>query len=104
MSTTPRKSSAVNGSDRRKLSRLQRYAPASILISPPSNWNIAIPLLSPIATSPPSIDRRTTEKKEEPPRQSQITEPQKRVFKMWQHPAAPLCYEQAPLAPAFVPI
>ncbi|GMJ01951.1 hypothetical protein like AT4G14450 [Hibiscus trionum] len=104
MSTTPRKSSAVNRSDRRQLSRLQRYAPTSILISQVSNWNVAIPLLSPVAPSPPSIDRRTTEKKEEPPRQSQITEPQKRVFKMWQHPAAPLCYEPAPLAPAFVPV
>lgn len=109
MSTTPRKASAMNGGDQRKPSRLQRQAPASIQISPVSSWNVAIPLLSPLASSPPSIDRRVTEKREEPPRQEQkrqiqAKEPEKIVFKMWQHPAAPFCYEPSPLVPSFVPV
>ncbi|XVF62920.1 hypothetical protein PTKIN_Ptkin09bG0047500 [Pterospermum kingtungense] len=109
MSTTPRKASASNGGDRRQPSRLQRHAPASLQIKPVSSWNVAIPLLSPLASSPPSIDRRPAEKREEPPRQeqkrqSQATEPEKIVFKMWQHPAAPFCYESSPLVPSFVPV
>ncbi|XVF28649.1 hypothetical protein REPUB_Repub15cG0048300 [Reevesia pubescens] len=109
MSTTPRKISAINGGDRQQPSRLQRRAPASLHISPVSSWNVAIPLLSPLASSPPSIDRRTSEKREEPPRQeqqrqSQTKEPEKLVFKMWQHPAAPFCNEPAPLMPSFVPV
>ncbi|XP_021291331.1 uncharacterized protein At4g14450, chloroplastic-like [Herrania umbratica] len=109
MSTTPRKTSVINGGDRRQPSRLQRRAPASLQISPVSSWNVAIPLLSPLASSPPSIDRKTVEKREEPPRQeqqrqSQTTEPEKIVFKMWQHPAAPFCNEPAPLVPSFVPV
>ncbi|XP_022722013.1 uncharacterized protein At4g14450, chloroplastic-like [Durio zibethinus] len=109
MSTTPRTTSAVDGGDRRQPSRLQRRAPASLQINPISSWNVAIPLLSPLASSPPSIDRRTTEKREEPPRQeqqrqSQATEPEKLVFKMWQHPAAPFCYEPSPFVPSFVPV
>ncbi|KAB2092611.1 hypothetical protein ERO13_A02G037100v2 [Gossypium hirsutum] len=104
MSTTPRKSSAVDGSDQRQPSRLQRCAPASIRISPVSNWNVAIPLLSPVPPSPPSIVLGMTEKREELPRkeqqrQNQTTERQKRVFAMWQHPAAPFCYEPAPFVP-----
>ncbi|OMO54795.1 hypothetical protein CCACVL1_27560 [Corchorus capsularis] len=109
MSSTTRKASAINGGDKRQPSRLQRRAPASIQISPVSSWNVAIPLLSPLASSPPSIDRRMAEKREEPPRQeqkrkSQSSEPEKVVFKMWQHPAAPFCYEPAPLVPSFVPV
>ena len=109
MSTTPRKTSAINVGDRRQPSRLQRHAPASLQISPVSSWNVAIPLLSPLVASPPAIDGRTSETSEEPPRQekqrqSQIKEPEKLVFKKWQHPAAPLCYEPAPLVPSFVPV
>ncbi|XWS53841.1 hypothetical protein CRYUN_Cryun10bG0034900 [Craigia yunnanensis] len=109
MSTTPRKISAINSVDRRQPSRLQRCAPASLQINPVSSWNVAIPLLSPIASSPPSIDRRMTEKREEPQRreqkrQSQKTEPERLVYKMWQHPALPFCYEPATLVPSFVPV
>ncbi|XWS13813.1 hypothetical protein CRYUN_Cryun36dG0070700 [Craigia yunnanensis] len=109
MSATPRKNSAINGGDRRQPSRLQRRAPASLQINPVSSWNVAIPLLSPLASPPPSIDRRTTEKREDLPRQeqqrqSQAKESEKLVFKMWQHPAAPFCYEPSPLVPSFVPV
>ncbi|XP_039007183.1 uncharacterized protein At4g14450, chloroplastic-like [Hibiscus syriacus] len=105
MSTSAKKTTAVNSGDRRQPSRLQRRAPASLQISPVSSWNIAIPLLSPLASSPPSIDRmEESPRQEQPPRQSQKTEPEKLVFKMWQHPAAPFCYEPAQLVPSFVPV
>ncbi|GMI72027.1 hypothetical protein like AT4G14450 [Hibiscus trionum] len=102
MSTTSKKITSADGRDRRQPSRLQRRAPASLQISPVSSWNIAIPLLSPLASSPPSIDRREEPpRQEQPSRQIQKTEP---VFKMWQHPAAPFCYEPAQLVPSFVPV
>ncbi|KAK8507254.1 hypothetical protein V6N13_070042 [Hibiscus sabdariffa] len=105
MSTASNKIASSNGDDRRQPSRLQRRAPASLQISPVSSWNIAIPLLSPLASSPPSIDRREeSPSQEQPPRQSQKTEPEKLVFKMWQHPAAPFCHEPAQLLPSFVPV
>ncbi|KAK8511174.1 hypothetical protein V6N13_013593 [Hibiscus sabdariffa] len=105
MATASKKIASSNGDDRRQPSRLQRRAPASLQISPVSSWNIAIPLLSPLASSPPSIDRREeSPSSEQPPRQSQKTEPEKLVFKMWQHPAAPFCYEPAQLVPSFVPV
>lgn len=109
MSTTSRKTSAINGGNQRQPSRLQRRAPASLQINPVSSWNVAIPLLSPLVPSPPSIDRRIAEKREDPPRQeqlrqSQTKEPEKLVPKTWKHPAAPFCYEPAPLVPPFVPV
>ncbi|GLT61823.1 hypothetical protein SLA2020_345030 [Shorea laevis] len=99
MSTAPRNNS---GSP----SRLQRRAPVSLQIRPPvSSWNVAIPLLSPLATSPKASDPLVV--REEPPRQEQrrnhSAEPEKLVFKMWQHPAAPFCHEPVSL-PSFVPV
>ncbi|KAE8731538.1 Helicase protein with RING/U-box domain [Hibiscus syriacus] len=89
----------------RRPSRLQHRAPASLKINPVSSWNIAIPLLSPLASSPPSIDPwEEPPRQEQKPRQNQKTEPEKLVFKMWQHPAAPFCCEPAPLVPSFVPV
>ncbi|KAE8731198.1 Helicase protein with RING/U-box domain [Hibiscus syriacus] len=99
MSTSSNKITAANGGSMRRSGRLQYRAPASLKINPASSWKIAIPLLSPLASSPPSIDRRQEPPREEhQPRQIQRTEPEKLVFKMWQHPAAPLCCE------SFVPV
>ncbi|CAN1158187.1 hypothetical protein LINPERPRIM_LOCUS11711, partial [Linum perenne] len=41
-------------------SRLQRRIPASLQINPASSyfWNAAIPLLSPLETSPTAIERK----------------------------------------------
>ncbi|GAB4843209.1 hypothetical protein Ancab_013175 [Ancistrocladus abbreviatus] len=87
---------------RRQPSRLQRRAPASIQINRSSDWNVAIPLLSPLASSPPSSHRLFDQMAEIESRQShQIpsgSETKPVVFKKWQHPAAPFCYEPAPLA------
>ncbi|KAH7522142.1 uncharacterized protein At4g14450, chloroplastic [Ziziphus jujuba] len=93
-------------------SRLQRRAPASLQISPVSDWNIAIPLLSPLVspTSPKAIERTVEIKsREEHRHHHQSAEPEKPAatavaFKKWQHPAAPFCYDKAPLIRPFVPV
>jgi hypothetical protein len=93
-------------------SRLQRRRPASLQISPASSsssstscWKVAIPLLSPLITSPTAMDMKSREDPQPPPR-SQGTEGEKPVvFTKWQHPAAPLCYEPAKFKPSFsVPV
>ncbi|KAL3506079.1 hypothetical protein ACH5RR_031461 [Cinchona calisaya] len=90
--------------NRRQPSRLQRRAPASIQIKRVTDWNVAIPLLSPLITSPTSNNLTAeiksvveeSEKKEKQPGASAMTTTS---FKKWQHPAAPFCYEPAPLVP-----
>lgn len=88
-------------------SRLQRRRPASLQISPASSssWNAAIPLLSPLITSPTAMDMKSRDDPPSPPR-IQVTEGERPVvFKKWQHPAAPFCYELAPFKPSFfVPV
>ncbi|KAJ7979908.1 putative ATBET12 [Quillaja saponaria] len=89
-------------------SRLQRRAPSSLQINRSCDWNVAIPLLSPLASSPTGLSDRILEVKpsrEEVRQQEQrrqSSEPEKVVFKKWQHPAAPFCYEPASLVPPFV--
>ncbi|EEF33081.1 uncharacterized protein At4g14450, chloroplastic [Ricinus communis] len=105
-------SSSSSSSTRSEPSRLQRKKPASLQINRPC-WNVAIPLLSPLITSPTAIDNhhlRTAEIKSRE-EQHRVVESEKKasasavVFKKWQHPAAPLCYEPAPFAPSFfVPV
>ncbi|TKY53701.1 PH-1 protein [Spatholobus suberectus] len=88
-----------NRPSRRQPSRLQSRAPSSLQINRAVDWNVAIPLLSPLASSPPPPP---PPQKEEPPQQRrQSAEPEKVVFKKWQHPAAPFCYEPASVVPPF---
>ncbi|KAK2647234.1 hypothetical protein Ddye_022429 [Dipteronia dyeriana] len=97
---------------RQQQSRLQRRRPASLQISPVSTWNVAIPLLSPLASSPKSIEQAMMEMKKSSSsssradsRQEQRVESEKPVFKKWQHPAAPFCYETPSFKPSFfVPV
>ncbi|WCJ23976.1 hypothetical protein M5689_005968 [Euphorbia peplus] len=87
-----------------KSNRLQRRRPATLEINPPS-WNVAIPLLSPLITSPE--DRIPILKsQDEKVQRNQVVEAEKGiVFKKWQHPAAPFCYETPQFAPSFsVPV
>ncbi|KAH7573269.1 hypothetical protein ACOSQ2_007113 [Xanthoceras sorbifolium] len=93
---------------RRHQSRLQRRRPSSLQISPASTWNVAIPLLSPLASSPKTMEQAMMEMKSSSKaesRQEQRVESEKPVFKKWQHPAAPFCYEAPAIKPSFfVPV
>ncbi|KAG8658600.1 hypothetical protein MANES_03G167050v8 [Manihot esculenta] len=92
-------------------SRLQRRRPASLQIYPPvsSRWNAAIPLLSPLLTSPTVIAEMTSREEKQQPSQhrNQETDPEKAdasfSFNKWDHPASPNCHEiETPsLAPKF---
>ncbi|XP_042495508.1 uncharacterized protein At4g14450, chloroplastic-like [Macadamia integrifolia] len=95
------------GGNKQAPTRLQRRAPASIQVNPPSNqvsdWKVAIPLLSPLVLSPaspnPKLSDRTADVKsrEESSRQGfQLAESEKPSFKSWQHPAAPFHYDPPP--------
>ncbi|KAK4365974.1 hypothetical protein RND71_013854 [Anisodus tanguticus] len=100
--------------DRRQLSRLQRRAPASIKVDRVTDWNVAIPLLSPLITSPtsPESDNLKTainafsskvNNKEEVRKENTEKKKPVMVFNTWQHPASPFCYEPAaPLVPFVV--
>ncbi|GAB2294483.1 hypothetical protein Dimus_028689 [Dionaea muscipula] len=92
-------------SRRRQSSRLQRRAPASIQINRSLEWNVAIPLLSPLASSPPP--NRLFDQTAEIDSRQQATasgSDQKAVvvFRKWQHPAAPFFYDPAPSLPPFL--
>ncbi|XP_052208114.1 uncharacterized protein At4g14450, chloroplastic-like [Diospyros lotus] len=91
MAETQRSSSC----DSRQASRLRNLSPPSMQISRVSDWKIAIPLLSPLATSP-SSDHLTEE--EVRYRNNQVTK-EEIVFKKWVHPAAPFGYDPAPPPP-----
>ncbi|CAL1396450.1 unnamed protein product [Linum trigynum] len=107
-------SSSSSSSGAGQPSRLQRRRPASLQISPASSsfWSAAIPLLSPLDTSPTAVDRKFEMSANQ--QQSQSHNQQRvgggeaekaSVFKKWQHPAAPFCYEAAKLKPSFfVPV
>ncbi|CAI9118241.1 OLC1v1019778C1 [Oldenlandia corymbosa var. corymbosa] len=92
--------------NRRQSSRLQGRAPASIQVNRVTDWNVAIPLLSPLVQSPTSprshiltgAETSSSEKKEK--LQSGTSGSTATTsFKKWQHPAAPFYYEPAPLVP-----
>lgn len=95
-----------NSGSRHQPSRLQRRRPASLQISPASSWNVAIPLLSPLATSPTTTNNKDLTMRVESRQEQRSAEGDKPVvFKKWQHPAAPFCYESAPIkASFFVPV
>ncbi|KAG7996813.1 hypothetical protein I3843_01G180200 [Carya illinoinensis] len=109
MADSQRSKSSACVANRRQPSRLQRRAPASLQISTPSStWNVAIPLLSPLAASPTSpklVTDRTVDMRPREESRQLCSEPEKLVsFKKWQHPAAPFCYEPAPRVRPFVPV
>ncbi|KAJ9182245.1 hypothetical protein P3X46_006262 [Hevea brasiliensis] len=115
MADFSRNRTSVDASSATQPSRLQRRRPASLEIYPPSSscWNAAIPLLSPLVSSPTTIDRMAEMKSREDQQQpsqlrNQETDKEKGatdVFKKWQHPAAPFCCEPPSFAPKFfVPV
>ncbi|CAN1145241.1 Uncharacterized protein At4g14450, chloroplastic, partial [Linum perenne] len=78
-------------------SRLQRRRPASLQINPTSSssWNAAIPLLSPLKHLRPQSSGRSSSCRISSEADKPI------VFKKWQQPAAPFCYEPEKLKPSF---
>ncbi|CAH9104953.1 unnamed protein product [Cuscuta europaea] len=89
--------------DRRQPGRLQKKAPASIQINRAKDWNVAIPLLSPLVTSPASNDLTAAADKlcsnSNREKKGEAREAEKApttAFKEWQHPAAPFSFEPAP--------
>lgn len=98
MADVARRNSAAG----RQPNRLQRRAPASLQINPVTEWNVAIPLLSPLVQSPTSVANPTVETKscsngnKEP---VAVAEKPPVVMKKWQHPAAPFCFEPGPFLP-----
>ncbi|OAY28065.1 uncharacterized protein At4g14450, chloroplastic [Manihot esculenta] len=109
MADISRNRTSASASSPAQPSRLQRRRPASLQINPPTSscWNTAIPLLSPLVTSPIAIDQMAEMNQQQPlQHRNQGTEPDKpTVFKKWQHPAAPFCCEPAPFGPKFfVPV
>ncbi|KAI4317987.1 hypothetical protein L6164_025803 [Bauhinia variegata] len=95
-----------SGAGSRQPSRLQRRAPSSLQINRSCEWNVAIPLLSPLATSPTAVEQKPAPKEDSRQQEArhQSAEAEKVVFKTWQHPAAPFCYEPASLVRPFVPV
>ncbi|KAG2722111.1 hypothetical protein I3760_02G115000 [Carya illinoinensis] len=105
MADSLRSKSCIQG-NRRQTSRLQQRAPASLQIgAPSSNWNLAIPLLSPLDSSPTSsklVTDRTVDMNSREEARQQGAEPEKVVLKKWQHP--PFGYDPAPRVRPFVPV
>ncbi|CAI8601865.1 unnamed protein product [Vicia faba] len=87
----------------RQPNRLQSRAPSSLQINRTVDWNVAIPLLSPVVSSPPhqQLPLREELKPNQQQQRRQIAETKKVVFKKWQHPAAPFCYEHTSVVPPF---
>ncbi|XP_057783274.1 uncharacterized protein At4g14450, chloroplastic-like [Salvia miltiorrhiza] len=84
---------------RQQLSRLQRRAPASIQINPVTEWNVAIPLLSPLVQSPNNLTADIKACSSSGKESAAAEKPAAVVMKKWQHPAAPFCYEPTPFLP-----
>ncbi|VYS62663.1 unnamed protein product [Arabidopsis thaliana] len=101
------RTSSSAASNERQRSQLQRRAP-SLMIKPTSfsNWNVAIPLLSPLA---PSLTSSFDQSHVPPPQNKTeipVEEEVKKtpVFKKWQHPASPFCYEPTTFVPPFIQV
>ncbi|KAJ0967278.1 hypothetical protein J5N97_024195 [Dioscorea zingiberensis] len=95
----------------RQRSRLQMQAPSSIEVAPAgisfSDWNIAIPLLSPLDLQNPlqsSLSSSSSFDQELRRREEKDSEPNGTSgWRAWKHPAAPFHYEPVPgNAPAFL--
>ncbi|CAL9225329.1 unnamed protein product [Arabidopsis halleri] len=105
MASTMQRTSSSAARNEMQRSQLQRRTP-SLMIKPTSsfsNWNVAIPLLSPLALSPTSSFHQS----HVPPPHNKTGKPVEEVkktpdFKKWQHPASPFCYEQTTFVPPFM--
>ncbi|XP_068640954.1 uncharacterized protein At4g14450, chloroplastic-like [Aristolochia californica] len=88
------------GEQRRRSGRIHRRAPASIQVRPASSfaseWKVAIPLLSPLATTSPQSsfeDMKVEASPEDLCNDRRSSDGEKIISLSWQHPAAPFYYE-----------
>ncbi|XP_050218797.1 uncharacterized protein At4g14450, chloroplastic-like [Mercurialis annua] len=98
------KTESMASTSTQKPSRLQRKKPASLDINPPSysGWNVAIPLLSPLITSPistVSCFKNQQQIAAENENKASSSSSDSVVFKKWQHPA--ICHDSTPFVPSF---
>ncbi|CAH8276705.1 unnamed protein product [Arabidopsis lyrata] len=103
MASTMQRTSSSAANNEMQHSQLQRRAPSLIIKPTSTNWNMAIPLLSPLAPSP----RSSFNQSHVPPPHNKTEKPVEEVkktpiFKKWQHPASPFCYEQTTFVPPFM--
>ncbi|KAL1200053.1 hypothetical protein V5N11_030279 [Cardamine amara subsp. amara] len=100
-------SNTIAEKEQQQRSRLQRRAP-SLMIKPESvsTWNMAIPLLSPLAPTPRSSFDQSYVPQPKNKTEKPVEEVIKKtpVFKKWQHPASPFCYEPVTFVPPFIPV
>ncbi|XP_010440461.1 PREDICTED: uncharacterized protein At4g14450, chloroplastic-like [Camelina sativa] len=102
-----RTTSCPTGNDQQR-SQLQRRGP-SLMIKPSSvsNWNVVIPLLSPVPPSPTSSFEFQSHV---PPPQNKTEKPGEEevkktpVFKKWKHPASPVSYEPTTFVLPFISV
>uniref|UniRef100_A0A1J3JN96 Uncharacterized protein, chloroplastic n=1 Tax=Noccaea caerulescens TaxID=107243 RepID=A0A1J3JN96_NOCCA len=98
---------STSGENEQQPNRLHKRAPSlKIELVSVSNLNVAIPLLSPLAPSPTSsLDQSHVH-----PLQNETEKPEEKktpVFKKWQHPAGPFCYDyeqQATFVQPLIPV
>ncbi|CAH8385413.1 unnamed protein product [Eruca vesicaria subsp. sativa] len=106
MAYTMTNTSSSNVRDERQSNRLQRRLPSlKIEITSVTTWNVAIPLLSPLASSPKS----SLDQSDVSPSHNQAEKPAEEVkktpvFKKWQHPASPFCYDQTTFVQPFISV
>lgn len=105
-------STSTNSAQLRPPTRLQKRAPSSVQVPPAGEWKVAIPLLSPLAISPPSsptfsslVDgtKSDVRQSEGPSRAERRSHGEKMQMWRWENPASPFFYKPARSAQIFLP-
>ncbi|EOA18982.1 hypothetical protein CARUB_v10007627mg, partial [Capsella rubella] len=109
MASTMQRTNSTAIVNEQQRSQLQTRQGPSLVIKPVSltNWNITIPLLSPVDTSPTSsFDQShvpTPQNKTEKPEEDEAIK-KTPVFKKWKHPASPVSYEPTTFVLPFISV
>ncbi|CAN6829925.1 unnamed protein product, partial [Brassica oleracea var. botrytis] len=106
MASTMAETSSSNVRDNRPSNKLQSRLPSlKIEITSVTTWNVAIPLLSPLASSPKSSFDQSAVASSQNQAEKPADEVKKTpVFKKWQHPASPFCYDQTTFVQPFISV
>lgn len=95
---------ASTGSQSQAPTRLQSRAPASIDIKRGTDWNVAIPLLSPLVSPSGCGGSGKEDVLLMGENKGREMEAKGTTSTNWKHPAAPFCYGPVPRANPFVPV